>query len=428
MELNPYAIPGSFGSFFIGEALDLYNCEQLFFWSRHLKYGSRFKTNVLGNKTLVVSSPDAYNTILIEKANSFSNNMGWKTLEPFLGRGILLEDGSTHQHVRRLVNPLFHSKMIAKYMDIIFVTTQRKIDERKGKSSKLYIILKDYTLAIILQILFGKLDQSVCDYVGKQFDILLRGLRDWARLPLLPVTDFGKAFIAKGNLLDFISKEIQNRNSSYDDTFVIADSLKQSVTANDLTLEKASELALQLLFAGHETSINTLFWSINLLNYHVEVRYKLTQEVLSSEDEGSIIKGTPYLSAVINETQRLYPPIFFIPRGVIEETVVDDIVVPSGWHVNLSPLYTHRSPRYFSQPLRFHPDRFILNSQPHDQFTFINFGGGQHFCLGSELARLEIKAFLYYLMRSNWEVYPIFQGTEVVNTYKELNKYSLYLI
>jgi cytochrome P450 family 26 subfamily A len=67
-----------------------------------------------------------------------------------------------------------------------------------------------------------------------------------------------------------------------------------------------------------------------------------------------------------------------------------------------SPYSTHRNPKYFPDPEKFDPSRF-LQGQGLAPFTFVPFGGGPRMCPGNEFARMEILLILHHLiMRFSW--------------------------
>ena len=72
-----------------------------------------------------------------------------------------------------------------------------------------------------------------------------------------------------------------------------------------------------------------------------------------------------------------------------------------GDQVNLSPLFTHYMPEYWSEPERFDPERFSDGRAEHKghHFQWIPFGGGQHKCLGLNFAEIQAKAFLFHFLR-----------------------------
>jgi retinoid hydroxylase len=427
--LKDFMIPGSYGFFYIGEVIDLYKEEQLFYWDRYLAYGTPFKTQLLGEKVVVFSEPEAYKHVLVENANSFSSNIGWKVLESYFGRGLLLEDTEAHLPLRKFLNPAFHKKAIKSYIDMINSSAKSiLVLPRKHKNINLSSLLRKFTLKVIITIVFGPITDNRIAYIHEQFEKILSGLRDWQRIPI-SFTMYGRSLQAKNELQELIITELRNNEGSENRNssaliVVLANSIKEKL----LTFQKAVEVVLQIFFAGHETTSNLLLSSINIINSFPNVKAKILYEINSvSEIDLPLIFELPYLNSFLLEVQRLFPPVFYIPRGVIEDTSICGVHLPKGSLVHLCPLITHRDPKYYDNPCMFSPNRFSSENynSMRDNFTYVNFGAGEHYCLGSELAMIEIKIFLFHLLNSSWSVFPLHSTTKVENFNKTLSSYFL---
>lgn len=116
---SPEEMPGSYGLPYLGEALELLGDLELFYWRRFGRYGSVFKTRILGRKGAYLIGSHANRLVLMEQAEHMSSERGWAFLKPLFGKSILLQDGEEHRATRRLMYPAFHSKAIATYFDTI---------------------------------------------------------------------------------------------------------------------------------------------------------------------------------------------------------------------------------------------------------------------------------------------------------------------
>ena len=90
-----------------------------------------------------------------------------------------------------------------------------------------------------------------------------------------------------------------------------------------------------------------------------------------------------YTERVIKETLRIFPGAPFIGRVVEEDITLPDLVIPKGSNLAIGYLHLHRSPKYWDDPLKFDPDRFLpersLNRHP---YTWLPFSGGPRNCVG----------------------------------------------
>ena len=79
-------------------------------------------------------------------------------------------------------------------------------------------------------------------------------------------------------------------------------------------------------------------------------------------------------------------------RAVIalEDTTIGEYAVSKGEIVLVSQYVTHRNPRYWDDPDRFDPERFMNGKGPKEKFAYFPFGGGNRLCIGERFAWLEL--------------------------------------
>ena len=110
-----------------------------------------------------------------------------------------------------------------------------------------------------------------------------------------------------------------------------------------------------------------------------------------------------YLSAFLQETLRLYPPVGMIPRVSRHKENLGGIEVPSNTRLRLSPHMMHRHPKIWDEPEVFRPDRWIDVSpeeQERRRFAFFPFCFGGRNCIGQYLATLEAQLIVAALIRA----------------------------
>ncbi len=73
---------------------------------------------------------------------------------------------------------------------------------------------------------------------------------------------------------------------------------------------------ITMLFAGHETTANSLAWAFYWIHYYPEVKQKLIAELnsLAPNTDPVTVAKLPYLSAVVSETLRIHPVVLFTGR------------------------------------------------------------------------------------------------------------------
>ena len=102
------------------------------------------------------------------------------------------------------------------------------------------------------------------------------------------------------------------------------------------------------------------------------------------------------LSAVVDETLRLYPPVSEVLRALRSPMALDDWTLPTGTVVSPSIYLLHRDPELYPEPDKFRPERFIGNKPKADRF--LPFGGGHRRCIGAAFASRELSIALKTLI------------------------------
>jgi len=155
------------------------------------------------------------------------------------------------------------------------------------------------------------------------------------------------------------------------------------------------------LLAGHETTAHTLCFSFALLALHPDEQERLYEQIKSVM---SSLDGIPTYEdmsrftqslAVFYETLRLFPPVTIIPKVAAQDTTLKvsnadggmtTFPVPSGTEIDLHVPGLHHNPRYWKEPHKFMPERFLGN-WPKD--AFIPFSQGARACLGRRFFETE---------------------------------------
>jgi enediyne biosynthesis protein E7 len=152
---------------------------------------------------------------------------------------------------------------------------------------------------------------------------------------------------------------------------------------------------ITLLLAGHETVAASLAWTWLSLSTHPEVEKRVHHEldkVLGGRMPTMADVGRlTYTRSVIEETLRLHPPVWLIPRKAIVDDRVCGYEIPAGTDLLISVYGLHRHPRYWTEADSFNPDRFRTDAGVGRLAgLYIPFGVGPRTCLGSRLAIGEV--------------------------------------
>jgi cytochrome P450 len=103
---------------------------------------------------------------------------------------------------------------------------------------------------------------------------------------------------------------------------------------------------------------------------------------------------------VLDESLRLYPPAWGVPRQAIHEDTLGEYRIPAGALVDVSQWVTHRRPDFWDCPEVFDPERFTAErSSQRERFAYYPFGGGARQCIGNHFSMAEAQIILATLAR-----------------------------
>jgi cytochrome P450 len=162
--------------------------------------------------------------------------------------------------------------------------------------------------------------------------------------------------------------------------------------------------------AAVDTSAATLSWLLYYSAANPECEGKARQELRQVAGDRPVgfedLPKLRYINNMIQETMRLAPPAWLFSRSSLEADVIDGCPVPKNASLFISPYNMQNSPRYWSSPSTFNPDRFEALTET-QKSAYFPFGEGPRKCIGYRFAMMEI-AILYcvILQKYAWRMQP----------------------
>jgi cytochrome P450 len=242
------------------------------------------------------------------------------------------------------------------------------------------------------------LDVILCELparVSSLFDI-------WELLP----TRRNRAFRAAIDTLDRVAKEIirqrQEHPTERRDLLSTLMTTPDPKTGKLLTPDELRDEILTFLIAGHETTANLMAWTFYLLSQNdwaIEIlRQEADQAYGSKLPADRLLGELRFTEQVLNESLRLYPPVWLIRRYVVNDDVLGRCQIPARSTVIACPFVTQRLADLWPDPERFDPGRFDESRPEHPRLAWFPFGYGPRKCVGSHFALLEAKLILSYFV------------------------------
>jgi cytochrome P450 len=174
-------------------------------------------------------------------------------------------------------------------------------------------------------------------------------------------------------------------------------------TGEGMNEKQLLDETLILFVAGHETSANALTWTWYLLSQHPEAVVKIRREIVEKigdrPPEFADLPKLEYLTQVIEESMRLFPPAWITDRVAVDDDQYNGIDIPKGIAVVTYIYGAHHSPDYWPEPEKFIPERFSKeNKKKQAPFSYLPFGGGPRLCIGNNFAMMEMQLALARLV------------------------------
>ncbi|WP_405057173.1 cytochrome P450 [Kribbella sp. NBC_01505] len=352
--------------------------------------------------------PIRFTFLLGAEANQFvfanSDLFRWREamefLVPITGESALIvSDGAPHKRRRRLMQPAFHHRQIAEYVDTFRRNADQVIDGwRPGTVVDAYAEFRRAIRRSTIELLFG--DRLAADEqrLGDQLQLVL-DLLDLLPFERLVQERFGlptwrRSLAAKAEVDGLVYEEITYRRAHPEQAG--KDVLSALVEAVDedgdrLSDEEIRDQVISLIAAGYETTSAAMGW--------------LVHELVNAPEHWQRAAGAPYddpaVANLVSEGLRLHPPAVMSGRYVATEFEFAGEQIPVGSQLVISPYVTHRLAEIWPEPKRFDPERWNPDRPGYHKPTpaeFLPFAAGPHRCIGATFATVELQVILSRLL------------------------------
>ena len=358
----------------------------------------------INRKLILTQNPDFINYILKENHRNYNKSeLATERAVEFFGKGLLFSNGDYWLRQRRLIQPAFHrEKLQGLYAIIIKSVDEFLLQFPVGKSIDIYPLVHQLSFNIIIQSLFDiKLSSQIMEELSKIFtelqDFLIKDINQPLRRFFYPFTGTENIQLKKAKRLREIFTGIINERKSsdknYNDLLDMLLKSKYEDTGEAMTDEQVVDEVLILIFAGHETTANTLSWLLYLLSANNDTAQKLT----TSFNESTIHEclNNEYLKATINEVMRLYPAAWMTERVAIEDDEFEGFSYPKNTIIIPFFFGLHRDKKLWTEELKFYPERFIIDTKVIKSKNYFPFGAGPRMCIGNNFAIAEMSFFIF---------------------------------
>ncbi|MDT5210131.1 MAG: hypothetical protein QOF67_2546 [Mycobacterium sp.] len=282
-------------------------------------------------------------------------------------------EGPQHQRVRGVVSKAFTPRAVERLHATIIDVIDEIVEplSRQGHCDVVTDIARPYPVPIICALLgappedwqqFAHWADDIFKAFGVTFDpdVEPTVMRAW------------------GELDDYVDDMVDRRRHTLTDD-LLSDLIRAEHDGERLNSDELRMMAAGLLLAGTDTTRNQVAASIDVLCDH--------------PDQWELLRDNPDLALpAVDETMRHSPIAGATMRATVEDVELAGVVIPAGTMILANTAAANRDPAIYDDANRFDITR---QGVP----PILTFGGGVHYCLGANLARVEIAEALKAVTR-----------------------------
>lgn len=383
-------------------------------------FGENVRFTLANRNIFFINSPDGIRHVLHTNAHNYSKGIGLRDAKSLLGSGLLTSDWDDWKGQRRLLAPYFEQNWFSRF-DGVITEIASEFSSEWLKTQTHNGIDVSYELSCLTLCALGRSYFSF-DFRPEMAELLasLREIEETSvrrMISVLPVPVWAptlrslRLFKAIRHTEKIIDKIIQTGMADGCRETIVHSLVKPDKYGDPGAFDKsrqARDEIATLILAGHETTSAALSWTIYLLCRNPGVESALRRQIKKALGERAPtledLTDVPLAKLVVQESLRLYPPVWLIPRRAEKPDVVCGYTIPQGADVLISPYIVHRHPAYWTHPEDFDPYRFAEQDGKSEKkrlpFVYLPFGVGQRNCIGARFAMMEVQLILISLLQN----------------------------
>lgn len=352
----------------------------------------------------LVNSPETVHHVLVDNNKNYRKSPNYKGLKLVLGDGLVTSEGEFWRRQRRLSQPAFHRDRVASFVGAMVDETDRMLERwtaRVGEVLDFHAEMMNLTLRIVARTLFSTVVGAEADAIREALGVAIHHANDYAEavvkppqwLPLPKNFRFRRSMKTLDSLV-FRIIDARRRGENEGAADLLALLMAATEDGRGMSDQQLRDEVMTLVMAGHETTANALAWTFYLLSKDPEVERRLRRDVHAAIGErapgADDAPRLRYAKMVVEESMRLFPPVWAVERQALEDDVVGGFRVPRHALVAVSPYLLHRHRSYWENPEGFDPERFAPEQvEKRPKFAYLPFGGGPRQCIGMGFALIE---------------------------------------
>jgi cytochrome P450 len=378
------------------------------------RYGGVIPVNMGNERVVFLSDPDHFKRVLVTKADDYIKY--FDGLKPIFGKSMITHDGALWQKIRMPQQPAFHPDMFAEYIPYFLAAIRSKMDlwaayATSGESFEM--VEQTWTLAadMICKALFDRdmpfnphvVFKGVKTYTDVMNHKAVRLKKVSGEEFEITEEDTAKAMELWGSVPPavFAANPREERERTL---LKMIEAAVADPTIPEFDQQQAIDELKQYLWAGTETTALTLAWAMYETSRNPEAAERIRREGEAvygdREPTAADYSALQYTRAVIQETMRVYPPIWGLIRVAAKDDEIGGKKIRAGDRVVLFAYGAHHNPQFWPDPEAFQPERWIGDAaKGRKPYTYLPFGGGKRSCIGGAMSQVENTLALSILLR-----------------------------
>lgn len=378
------------------------------------KYGGVLPVNLKNQRIVLLSDVEHFKHVLVSNADNYTKY--FDGMRPVFGKSMITIDGALWQKLRTPQQAAFHPNMFEDYFPYLMeaIRTKSKIWADYAKSGEtVEMVEQTWTLAadMVCKALFDREmpfnPHFVFGMVKTYTDVMnhkeLRSKKTSGELKEVSEADPAKAMEHWGALPDSVlaAPIIHDRENTLLKMILAAEA---DPDFPEFDHQQVVDEMKQYLWAGTETTALTLAWCLYLLSQNPEaidrIRAEADEICGDREPRWDEVAQLTYTRQCIQETMRLYPPIWALIRVAAGDDVIEGHEVHKGDKIVMCTYIAHHSPKYWTDPEKFEPERFSRERmKKRVKYSYLPFAAGKRSCIGGALSQIENTLALVTLLR-----------------------------
>lgn len=364
----------------------------------------------------LVNDPRLVWRLLTELSSQVGRGRTGDKTRALTGNGLGSSDGDFHLQQRRLIQPVFHRERVTSHVPAFRRAAEQQASRWiDGEPVDLVQQILSVSAVAVLTTLF---DVRSPDAPAHEMSTALPTCLDMASRRAFasikpPRANDSRYAAALGRLhaiADMLGEPDPSGVGGTPSDFLgrLRNAHREGMPGLDD--EQIHDEIMTMMVAGVETVATTVCWSLHLLSRNPDITVRVHDElehVLGGRrPEADDLAELAYLSRVVREALRLFPPVWLVRRRAAVSLQLGGHDIPPGASVYFSPYGLHRDPRWFPQPGRFDPDRWLPETERTlPRGAYLPFGAGVHRCVGEAFGITEVMTILASLIQ-HWHFVP----------------------